>query len=225
MSDPLDFVDNSIGQLLVALADGVREAEHALAASPDFDENGRAVTRYALPYLDFTINVDVEVATPAAAPGGGPRGLPVLRMFTSPSSSGKETREIRSQVSGRIVAIPTGDGLPVPRIRITPSQNTGGAAGIAISVSNTAGEVLADQPLELNIDLAASATLSAARGVTSLPRRAGTRLAQSLLVTDEAGAATARLLIDPAEPMRAVFVVTASIGPFSAQASILAEPA
>jgi hypothetical protein len=221
VSDPVDFVDNSIGQLLVALADGVREAERALAAGPQLDDSGRAVTRYALPYLDFTINVDVEVATPPVT--GGPRGLPVLRLFTRPASPASDNREIRSSVSGRLVAVPAGDGLPLPRIRLTPGPNIEGKAAIGIVVSNSAGELLAGQPVELNIDSKASETVSKARGVPALPRRDGTRLAAGIVTTDGEGRATTALLIDAAEPARALFVVTASIGPYSAQATISAE--
>lgn len=222
MSDPVDFVDNSIGQLLVALADGVREAERALAAGPQLDDSGRAVTRYALPYLDFTINVDVEVVTPPPATGG-PRGLPVLRLFTLPVNRASDNREIRSSVSGRLVAVPAGDGLPLPRIRLTPGPNIEGKAAIGIVVSNSAGELLASQPVELNIDHRASETVSKARGVPALPRRDGTRLAAGIITTDGEGRATTALLIDADEPARALFVVTASIGPYSAQATISAE--
>lgn len=222
MSDPIDFVDNSIGQLLVALADGVREAERALSAGPQVDESGRAVTRYALPYLDFTIHVDVEVAVPAPTSGGA-KGLPLLRLFTGRSQQGGGDSEIRSSVSGRLVAVPAGDGLPAPRIRITPGPNIGGRAGIALLASNSAGEVLAGQPIELNIDLPTSETLSRARGVTSLPRRNGTRLVESRLRTDGDGRANGELLLDSAEPAAALIVVTASIGSFSVQASVSAE--
>lgn len=221
MSDPVDFVDNSIGQLLVALADGVREAERALASGPQVDESGRAVTRYALPYLDFSINVDVEVVN-APAQAGGVRGLPVLRMFTGRNDAGSDNREIRSSVSGRLVAVPAGDGLPAPRIRITPGPNIDGKARIELFVSNSAGEVLANQPVELNLDLKASETLSKARGVPSLPRRDGTRLADGVVSTDNDGRAVTSLLIEK-EPAKALLVVTASIGPFSAQATISAE--
>lgn len=221
MSDPVEFVDNSIGQLLVALADGVREAERALASGPQVDDSGRAVTRYALPYLDFSVNVDVEVVNPpAAAPGG--RGLPVLRLFTARNDAGSDNREIRSSVSGRLVAVPAGDGLPAPRIRITPGPNIGGKARIELAVSNSAGEVLAGQPVELNLDLKASEALSKARGVASLPRRDGTRLADGIVTTDNDGRAVTSLLIGN-EPAKALLVVTASIGPFSAQATISAE--
>ncbi len=221
MSDPVDFVENSIGQLLVALADGVREAERALSSGPSVDESGRAVTRYALPYLDFTINVSVEVKS--AQVSGGLKGLPVLRLFPAPSSGGSENREARSSISGRLVAVPAGDGLPAPRIRLTPGPNIAQKASISLLVTNSAGEVLAGQPVELNLDLPASAILSKARGVANLPRREGTRLADGIVTTDATGRATTQLLLDRGEAPQALFVVTASIGSFSAQVSISAE--
>jgi hypothetical protein len=221
VSDPVEFVDNSIGQLLVALADGVREAERALASGPQVDESGRAVTRYALPYLDFTIDVDVEVTVPAVA--SGVKGLPVLRLYTGRAPAGRDSREIRSSVSGRLVAVPAGDGLPAPRIRLTPGPNIGGEAVISLVVSNSAGELLAGQPVELNLDHGASQTLSQARGIATLTRRAGTRLADGIVITGADGRASTRLLIDKAEPARALLAVVASIGPFSAQVSVSAE--
>lgn len=219
MSDPVDFVDNSIGQLLVALADGVREAERALAAGPQVDDSGRALTRYALPYLDFRISVDVDVAVPNAV--GGLKGLPVLRLRTA--GIGSQSRQVSSTISGRLVAMPAGEGLPVPRITLLPGPNIGGKAQISLTVANSAGEVLAGQPVELNLDASASERLSRARGVTALPRRTGTRLADGIIVTDADGRAATQLLIDSAEPAQALFVVSASIGGFAAQASISGE--
>jgi hypothetical protein len=219
VSDPVDFVDNSIGQLLVALADGVREAERALASGPQVDESGRALTRYALPYLDFKISVDVDVEMPDAV--GGLKGLPVLRLRTA--GIGSQSRQVSSTISGRLVAMPAGEGLPVPRITLTPGPNIGGKALISMTVANSAGELLAGQPVELNLDQPASERLSRARGVTALPRRTGTRLADGIVTTDNDGRATTQLLIDSGEPAQALFVVSASIGSFAAQASISSE--
>ena len=126
-------------------------------------------------------------------------------------------------MSGRLVAVPAADGLPAPRIRLTPGPNIGGKAQISLVVSNSAGELLAGQPVELNVDLKASETLSKARGVAALPRRDGTRLADGIVTTDGDGRATTTLLIDAAEPARALLVVTATIGVFSGQATVSAE--
>jgi hypothetical protein len=76
--------------------------------------------------------------------------------------------------------------------------------------------------VELNLDLKASETLSKARGVASLPRRDGTRLSDGIVTTDNNGRAVTSLLIGD-EPAKALLVVTASIGPFAAQATISAE--
>jgi hypothetical protein len=52
--------------------------------------------------------------------------------------------------------------------------------------------------------------------------RDGTRLADGIVTTDNDGRAVTSLLIGN-EPAKALLVVTASIGPFSAQATISAE--
>jgi hypothetical protein len=48
-------------------------------------------------------------------------------------------------------------------------------------------------------------------------------LADGIVTTDANGRAATQLLLDSGEAAQALFVVTASIGPFAAQASISAE--
>ena len=54
------FVGNSIEELLVSLAEGVREAQIALNEGPLVGPSGRPLATYHLPYLDFTIQVDMQ---------------------------------------------------------------------------------------------------------------------------------------------------------------------
>lgn len=206
------FVGNSIEEMLVALAEGVREAQIALNSGPRIDPAGRPLGGYQLPYLDFSIQVDMETRVDTG-------GRPVALLFTGrpPSAS---NQQVSSTISGRLVATPPGDGLPTPRIAFAVGQNIGGEASLAVTVTNSAGEVLADQPVELNIDDGASAILSAARGVAGFARKPGTRLAAALLRTDAAGRAATTLAIADGEPARGVVAVAASIGAFSARAIV-----
>jgi hypothetical protein len=204
------FVGNAIEEMLVALADGVREAQVALNAGPLLDPAGRPLATYQLPYLDFTIAVEMQTKVDS---GGRPIAL------LAPSTSSQSNSAVRSNVSGRLIAAPPGDGLPVPRLVLTVTTNNGGAAEIAVRVSNSAGEVLANQRVELNIDDAASVQLSGVRG-GEFRRLAGTRLTEAVLTSDPHGMATTRLLIDAAQGKRDVAVVIANIGPFSARGAV-----
>ena len=207
------FVGNSIEELLVALAEGVREAQVALNGVPLLDPSGRPLATYQLPYLDFTIAVEVQTDTSSG--GGRP-----IALFKPVSSTTQTDSSVKSTVAGRLIAAPPGDGLPVPRLRLTAGGNVEGAATITIEVSNSAGEVLAGQRLELNIDDGASAKLTAARSGPAWTRFPGTKLAEALLVTDERGVATTRLLIDPSQRATDVVVVFANIGPFNARGAV-----
>jgi hypothetical protein len=212
MPEQSRFVGNSIEELLVALADGIREAQMALNSGPLVDANGRPLTSYQLPYLDFSIQVDMQTRTDSG-------GRPVALIFTSKEAS-SSAQEVRSNISGRLVATPPGDGLPVPRIDLNVTGNIEGKATITLVVSNSAGERLANQQVELNINDAESIALSRARGANGFVRQPGTRLKDALLTTDAQGQATTALSISQSD---GVIAVTASIGPFSARAAIPLE--
>lgn len=219
MPDDARFVGSSIEELLVALAEGVREAQIALNAGPLTDSNGRPLAVYQLPYLDFVVNVEIATLV-------GNRGRPVALLFMPvPGTGGSESqRQIRSTITGRLVATPPGDGLPVPRIRLAAVAPRSGRARIDIEVSNTAGERLAGQMVEINIDDETSRRLSAANGLAGFARPAQTRLEQALVLTDAQGRASVGLAVDPATPRQGIVAVTATVGTARASAAVpLAE--
>jgi hypothetical protein len=140
-----------------------------------------------------------------------------------PRPTGSISSEVHSTISGRFIATPPGDGLPVPRIGLSAGSNIGGVARITLEVSNSAGERLANQRVELNIDDQDSAVLSAARGAAPFQRAPGTRLAEAVITTDAQGRAATQLLIDDSQAGKGILVVVASIGPFSSRLAVLME--
>ena len=215
MPEASRFVGSSIEELLVSIADGVREAQSALDNGPLLDPAGRPLTQYHLPYLDFTIQVDMQTVSDS---GGG---RPVALMFTRRGTTSSTEQTITSTISGRLVATPPGDGLPVPRIDLSVGDVSGGAVPLALAVTNSAGERLANQRVELNIDDQESRALSAARSVADFTRSPATRLAAAVLITDAAGSANGSLAVGATDAgTKAVVVVVASIGPFSARAVV-----
>lgn len=209
------FLGNSIEEMLVAIAEGVREAQAALDEAPLADAAGRSRATYHLPYLDFTIRVEMTTQTDS-----GGRAFALL-LAAPPAST---TSAVQSTLTGRLVAVPPGDGLPIPRLSIATGANIGDAATITVSATNSAGETLANQLVELNIDPVASASLSGAHGGSSVLQLGTTRLEAAVLTTGADGTAATRLLIDSKQGARnAVVVVVATLGAASARGAIPME--
>ncbi len=210
------FVGDSMEEMLVSLAEGVREAQQALSAVPAVDAYGRPQPTYHLPYLDFDLQVKVVMQS---SPGGRP--IARLMPFTAkvaPSSSGSQSTEVSGNIKGRLVAVPPQQGLPLPILRLTlaqreavdPPQQT-----LLLEAANTAGERLTQQAVELNIDPAASQRLNP--GMAWPASLTATRLQQAVVYTDEQGLAQAVLDLGKELPRGALLMVVASIGPVRAQ--------
>jgi hypothetical protein len=214
MSDSSQFVAESLAELLVAIANGVREAQEALSQMPVLDTFGRPMPSYHLPFLDFQLQVDMETTENST----GNRLLRVLPLATSQKSS---TSQISSTLSGRFVAIPPGEGLPIPVLRLTHSLDDELGHLLNIQLTNTAGEPLVGVPVELNLNTAASIQLSAVEGA-ALTNLANTRLRNVLLTTDNQGKANSVLELDANLPAKASIVVTAEYGQFSASVNVIA---
>jgi hypothetical protein len=209
MTREAQFVADSIEAMLVGIAEGVRDAQEALNAIPAIDAFGRPLPTYHLPFLDFTIAVSVTTEVT--------EGRSFVRLKT-PTTANRST-DLSSTVSGRLVASPPGEGLPVAQLALAV-QSTGNAHKLRITAANSAGEILGNQRIELNIDPEASAALS------GLPRPgpgapAAARLKDAIVITDAAGAAETELLFEAATPSKATIVVVALLGSARASAAVV----
>ena len=217
MSNQNRFVNDSLGALLVSIADGVRDAQDSLNSAPPTDTFGRPMTTYHLPYLDFEIKVDMETVSKE----GGFRGLKI-----NPLSGGRinrsTTQDVSSTISGRLVAIPPNDGLPQTLLTLASERLSARKHKVTLSAANSAGEILVGHTIELNINLEASKQLSEIEGVNLSTTRAGTALQDVLLVTDQAGIAETTFNIDSALPAKAILVLTAELGPELVSLSVTA---
>lgn len=207
------FVGDSIEEMLVSLAEGVREAQQALSAVPAVDAYGRPQPTYHLPYLDFDLAVKVVMQS---STGGGRPFARLLPMGPSSSSSG--STEVSGTIKGRLVAVPPQQGLPLPVLRLTLGARVNGSPtrqALVLEAANTAGELLAGQAIELNIDPAASRRLSP--GITWPATLTTTKLQQAVLRADDQGRAEAWVELGADLPSGTLLVVVASIGPAKAQ--------
>lgn len=216
MSDNNKEVAESLEELLISIADGVREAQNSLSSAPPIDVYGRPVPTYHMPYLDFEVQVDMETVTTES---GGSR----LRIGLSKGNrSSATTNEISSKISGRLVAIPPGEGVPIPALNLFSEKISARKHKISLSATNSAGEVLTGQAVELNINLPASQQLSELNGITLTTTRKGTNVHDAILITDENGYAETVLDVDPKLPTAASLVLTAELGTQSANLTLQA---
>ena len=205
MSEDSRFVAESLEALLVSIASGVRDAQDALSEAPPLDAFGRPMPTYHLPYLDFEVKVEAETVKTAG-------GAVFLRVGSFGADKGNSSQEISSTISGRLVAVPAGEGLPTPILTMTSLRLSSRRHRIVVTAMNSAGEILAGQGIELNINMVASRELSEAQGADLNSARSGTGLDDVILVTDEAGSAETILNIDSSLSAKIVFVLTAELG-------------
>lgn len=214
MSNDSQHISESLEALLVSIADGVREAQNSLSSAPPIDIYGRPVTSYHIPYLDFEVQVEMETVTTES---GG------IRLRINPlggKTSTTKTSETSSTLSGRLVAIPPGEGLPVPSLYMLSERISARQHKILVTATNSAGEVLVGQAIELNINMEASRQLSLIDGINLTSKRAGTNVEDAILVTDENGTAETVLRIDSNLPSKASLVLTAELGTQSAHLTV-----
>jgi len=206
MSKDSQYISESLEALLVSIADGVREAQDSLSSAPPIDVYGRPVPSYHIPYLDFEVQVEMETVTTES---GG------LRLRINPlggKSSSTKTNEISSTLSGRLVAIPPGEGVPIPSLHMLSERISARQHKILVTATNSAGEVLVGQAIELNINMEASRQLSLVDGVNLTSKRSGTNVEDAILITDENGTAETVFRIDSNLPAKASLVLTAELG-------------
>ena len=239
MSAPHKHVAGTLQEILVAMADGLREAQEALNEVPPIDAFGRPSNSYHLPYLDFAIKVVAETTRGDEESAESPlpqlhwasrrsrtvmRSLPQLTFHTyEPGSPVNETSslELTSTLSGRFVSVPPGEGMPIVRLQATAEKGDGARDhDLEVMVSNSAGERLGDVDVEFNIDVAATRALTNAGGVEFEDRKPATKLESGVVATNADGVARNTLVFSPAEPKEATFVIVINVGAVSTNLTV-----
>lgn len=217
MASDAKLVADSLEEMLVSIAEGVREAQEALDGLAPFDTFGRPVPGYFIPHLDFELLVDIETETNS-------QGRPIFKVSAARnifgggggSSTSSTKSHTTSRIAGRLVAIPPGEGLPVPQLILTAERTGAGETLLTVRASNNAGEILAGQRIELNIDEEASKALS--RGAS--PTLPEARLREAVLVTDEQGQAATTLVVSDGGNSGRQLLVVAQLGIATARVMI-----
>jgi hypothetical protein len=200
MSDDGKFIADTLESVIVGMAESLREAQEELSEAAPLDAYGRPIPSYRIPHLDF--EVGFKLVTDSKGSGG-------MRLLFGPTTD--RTRDVTSTISGRFVAVPPGEGLPLPVLTLTV-EGSGNRRDVVVTAATSAGELLAGAEIELNVDKTASAGFSAEAGVAS-PRLDGqVSFDSALVLTDDTGTARTRINFGPSLQRAAVVVITAEIG-------------
>lgn len=203
------LVATSIEEMLVSLAGGVREAQDALNDLPPFDSFGRPSPTYFIPHVDFDLEIEVKTDS-------NNRGRPIMLMATKMGGSSSTESTTKGKISGRLIAIPPGEGLPTPQLNVSVLGSQGRRFDLLVSARNSAGELLVGQSIELNIDIEASKLIS--RGAD--PALPTARLENAMLVTDDRGEAKTSLTLSAGGGQGKMLMVVAQLGATTAKALI-----
>jgi hypothetical protein len=172
MSDPANISAEAIAALLSGLANALTDAQQTMAEMPPADSFGRPLPSYRIPELDFTFEIETVEASDSNSG---------KRWKLQPSGTSSSRNTISSTISGKIVAVPPNGGLPQTLIAAIQRGDS-----LEVRLSNNAGEILTQTPVELEFDADAS---SALHGTTLTPARRLSLLDAQQTQTDQTGMA------------------------------------
>ncbi len=236
MSSTGSFVAGTIEDILVAIAEGIRDAQDRLNTLEPFDEYGRPRPQYYLPQLDFTLKINaVETSTTESGPApaeqlrsfvpgaAGPLGFlqrraaPINFALANPGRvSSSTSNEIYSTIAGRFVAVPPNDGMPQIALTVTAAAHPGGGRKrlITVTAGYAAGGPVGGATVEFNVDPVSTAALNQLPGAVAIDN---VQLFDSgAVVTDANGVAATALDFAAAPAAASKLLIVANLGPVRA---------
>lgn len=242
MSTQGNFVAGSIEDILVALAQGIRDAQDRLNALEPFDAYGRPRPQYYLPHLDFTLKINAVETTTTDTAGGAAVGArqmeqlsrrsfaadgqrsfvewrapPLTFAVANPArTSSSATHEIYSTISGRFIAVPPNDGMPQIGLTVVSAAVAGEARkrSVTVTAGFAAGGAVSGATVEFNVDAGATGALN---DLTTPPVIDSTQVFETgAVATDDDGVAAT--VVDFAKAPTGIqkLLVVVNIGPVRA---------
>lgn len=198
-----------LDDFLINLADGLSRAQSKLNNNPVVNAFGQEALVYHIPKMEFELHLKMTSATPQQQPQSR---LPLLKPKLAFSPIGAadtpNSSSASSTIKGVMVATPIDGGRPQPKLTLTATAQNRNAL-IEVTGSNSLGEPLIDQTIELNIDRELSQKLNKNEGRPALKR--GTKLQQSSLSLSEDGKAQTQLIVSSSEPSGQLIALTADL--------------
>ena len=208
-----EFLTASIDDYLLALADGIYQAQRQLSQVAIDLQPGQPPVTYQLPKVDFEFKMSFELAKKVETQESSSASLSqsggVLRVRpadTQTTTSGGSRAEVASQIKGSFVAVPARGGKPVPVVRSTVERLTGRRYQLDVFASTTAGEVMSGVEVQFNIDREMSTQLNQANSL-NIELKEGSVLSSGVVATNADGHAVNVLTLADEEPAGAYVVV------------------
>ena len=214
-----EYIEGTIESLLGSIADGVRDAQESLNDLPAVDTYGRAVPSYHIPYVDFDLAVNLSVRQTTETTTGN-NNLPAVKRLRFNPIRNTQTAEISSHISGRIVSIPPGEGLPLIELfaEEDPDKRTARDRLIRILARNSHGELIGGRKVEININWEMSMHLNSNQ---TLNRRTAARLESSALMTQENGITETHLYFGQNTRVGTVLILDINMGNSMTRLSVI----
>ena len=198
-----ELVSDTIESVLVGMADSLRQAQDSLSLAPPLDQFGRVVPQYEIPYMDF--EVGFKLVTQKTSTGKS-------QIFFKPVTSSSATQEITTKLQGRFVAVPPGEGLPVPILQIETRIIDPMTREISVLASNSANETLSGVEVEINFDKTGSESLAKSVGPRAAKFDNAVTISNALPITGENGVATTIVTLNKTLAQTAQVIITAMLG-------------
>ncbi len=204
-----DLIETTLDDYLLALADGIQQAQQHLDQVTVTGRPGQPATAYHLPRVEFELKMTFamrgavtggELAPAESA--GGRRGTLLMRP-PAKTDSENYSGEATSTIRGAFVAVPVAARAPVT-LRCTLVRSSPREIGLVVFVADPGGVPHAGVAVQIDVDRERSAELGTPQGQ---PLTQATDVQIGLLHTDSSGFAATTLRISDAEPEGAVIVV------------------
>ena len=216
--DTLDQIasGDTLDDYLVALADGMAQAQQRLGAAAASASSGGVL--YQIPRLDFELRLSLSMDTSTGGGTGSTKGgRPGKIRVKAPTS--RQHVDLLSTITGSLVAVPIAGGQPQVRLELglRPATSAEAAAlpagGTAIAVVlrlvDAGGTPVVGAEISIDLDGDLSRQLNAQDGLAAGPT-ADSWVREASVRTDANGNALTLLRVGALEPASAHLAVTAS---------------
>ena len=200
-----DLIETTLDDYLLALADGIQQAQRQLDQVTVAGRPGQPATGYHLPRVEFELKMTFAMrgATPGGEAPQGERagGRSGTLLMRPPAKSDPESYsgEATSTIRGAFVAVPVVGRTPTT-LRCSLVRRNPREIGLVVFLADALGVPQVDVAVQIDVDRERSAELGT-------PLKVATDVDVGLLRTDLKGYAGTTLRISKEEPEGAVIVV------------------
>ncbi len=202
-----DLIETTLDDYLLALADGIQQAQRQLDQVTVAGRPGQPATGYHLPRVEFELKMTFAMrgATPGGEAPQGERagGRSGTLLMRPPAKSDPESYsgEATSTIRGAFVAVPVVGRTPTT-LRCSLVRRNPREIGLVVFLADALGVPQVDVVVQIDVDRERSAELGAGE-----PLLKDTDVELGLLRTDANGFAATTLRIADTEPDGAVIVM------------------